>query len=358
MLRSLIPRSVVLLIGVLLLLTALTVWGDMYSNLGYVALMKSRLQGGMPPRAPVVYELAAGLVEGHLQHAAGHFEAALRLRPDHPLALGGLAQTRTDQREIETAIQLWQTALAAGYPDYLGQFMLGNLYAHSGDRLTAIVHWEQGVGRQADDWIRLAKLLRVQASDPPDRERWRIAVRVLEDALSTLSPPPAEALPIHLTVSDMYGWLSEREMGLEHAEIAVQLNPASAAAHAWLAWYLDQYTQASERAVAEAELSLDYGADWRAYLVLGQHDLEQCRLDQAQAAFRAGWALPTGGDYRHVYLLHGLAVTQWELGEQQAAIDNWRLVLEMQPGFQAIRNMLAEAEAGTLATRCTARPPA
>jgi tetratricopeptide (TPR) repeat protein len=161
-----------------------------------------------------------------------------------------------------------------------------------------------------------------------------------------------EQIHLHQAASDIYASLRQPEQGLAHAEQAASLDPASATGYGWLAWYLHISLGDTTRARVEAERALALAPDWRAYLVLGDDHLAGCELRQAVAAYQAGLALPAEGDWRHVYLLLGLATAQWEAGDQAASLAAWQGAVELQPGLAAAQQALAEAAAGTLARHC------
>jgi len=346
------PGTVLIWMASLLLLTNLP--RVMRVNLGYVELMKSRLDADLPIQPSAVYDLTIGGDANRLGRAERLFVGALQLAPNDAFALSGLAQLFAHRGELSASIAAWHAALDASFPSDLGRMMLGNVYAAAGDRQAALGSWKQAIRPSSADWIRLALMLARQQRGSHDSERWGDAISILEEAIRDLPMRPSEMVATHTVASDIAGWLGNHTRGLYHADEAARIGAQDASAHAWLAWYLATYGLDSARAVAEAQIALEFGSDWRSFLVIGNHHLANCRLLAAQEAFGLGLALPTGGDWRHVYLWLGLAEAQWETGNGSAAIESFTQVIRLQPGMLRAQNLLAQAEVGTLPRHCAA----
>jgi tetratricopeptide (TPR) repeat protein len=326
--------------------------GPLLTNLAYLLLSKASFDAGLPIQPAVSYTVLTGGDPAQLTRAERYFALALRLNPSNPLALAGLARVHTLAGQFDAAIGAWQAAQAAGYSRVQGELMLGNLYAHLGDRAAALRHWERGVPPTSANWLHLSNTLMAQSRGTYDPERWSDAVQVLEDALSVLPLTVSQRIHLHQAASDLYASLRQPEQGLAHAERAASLDPASAASYGWLAWYLHVSLGDTARARVEAERALALAPDWRAYLVLGDDYLARCELQPAIESYQAGLALSAGGDWRHVYLLLGLAAALWEAGDQPASLAAWQRAAELQPGLAAAQQALADAAAGNLARHC------
>jgi len=324
-------------------------------NLGFLDLMKSRLTAHYPIRGPAVYDVAAIGDPRLLDRASTEFDLAMRIYTGEPLALAGLAYVYADADRITEAIPLGLEALEMGYAPVLGNLLLGNLYAASGNS-TRIRHWEASAGQDAEIWIRLSTLLFSQRGETNEDGRWEDAIRVLEDGLAKVPLTVPERIRFHMQLSDQYAVVGEPETGLGHAERAAGLDPANREAQGWLAWYLDYYLDEDARALSEARKALALGPDWRAYLVVGDSDLSACLIASAIAAYESGLQTPTPGDWRRVYLLIGLGRARWENHEDLAAIEAWQLAAAWEPNSVAIRQLLDQSQSGSLPRQCEGAP--
>lgn len=341
----------ILILGVVALVVT-QIPAQLFTNLGYLALIKSRINEGLENTDLITYQVPRGGEATLLDQAAWFFAHALALRPYSASALAGQGRVNSDLGLTRESLRDWQSAVQYGYGGALGEFMLGNQYAQSGDRKSALGHWEQAVPAQANWQISLARKIFSQGRGGYDVERWGDAAQVLEDALKISSLADSERVEIYLTLADIYASMGKNELVFFNVEQALVIMPYNAKAHAQYARYLDLYTIERDRAETEAKRAIELGPDWWAFLVLGDIYLRNCEPTRAISMYQAGLKLGSGGDWRHIYLLEGLAQAQWENGNRQAAEEALTRLLELQPGFERIRSMLVQVEQDTLPHLC------
>lgn len=331
-----------------------TLWSGislLFSNVGYLAILKSRQSAGFPAGRLITYELPTGGDEEYLSLAERSFRVALDVDSQSSVALGGLGRVYSDRGESAIALSYWHRAVGIGYQGTLGYYMLGNLYAHSGVRGQALKYWEQATPTDAGNRIRLAQKVFAQGRGGYDAERWGDATQVLEDTLRIVPLTLPEQTSLRLALADMYASLGQRDQMLHHVEQAVFAMPNSAEVRSWYAWHLYYTLNNPSQALAEAQRAIQLGKEWRAYVVLGDIYLANCKLEQAALAYQSGINLGFSGDYRQWYLLIGLASVRWEQGERESAIAGWKQFLHLQPS-ERVRVILEEAEQNTLPRKC------
>jgi protein O-GlcNAc transferase len=102
-----------------------------------------------------VYHLSLALVlrrQGKLDEAAGCYERALALEPDHTGILAALAGVRHEQGRLEEAARCYERALAFGgeVPDLLQGF--ANLLVDQGELEAAVTRYERALAMAPEDW--------------------------------------------------------------------------------------------------------------------------------------------------------------------------------------------------------------
>jgi len=88
--------------------------------------------------------------EGRLDDAVAYFQEALRLSPDHPIALNNLGSAYRQQSQWDEARKTYQRVLALNANDADANYGLGMVYAQQDDTAHAFEHLQQALKARPD----------------------------------------------------------------------------------------------------------------------------------------------------------------------------------------------------------------
>jgi tetratricopeptide (TPR) repeat protein len=208
---------------------------------------------------------------GHLEEAIGHFEEALRLKPDFPDAHYNLGTALVQARQLEAGIEQFQQAVHLK-PDYAVAYNnLGGVLFETGRSQEAIDQYERALQLDPDfpeAHNNLGTVL-TQAGQP------QAAIEHFEQALR-LKPDYPEA---HWGLGNALVRTRRLQEAIGHFEQALRLNPDYADAHTSLAGVLFQ-TGRPEEAIEHFQQALRLRPDDDDF----RHNLEKALAEQRKAA--------------------------------------------------------------------------
>ena len=164
--------------------------------------------------------LAEALLQrGKLHEAIAHSQAAIDIRPENAGALGRVPAVLTD-KQMQAAIELWETRLKANDNDTAAHNSLGVVLIQSGDPRGAITQWEQTLALKPQDGNAQNNLAWVFATYPdPTIRNGRRAVELAESATRL----PGGQDPIVLrTLAAAYAERGDLSRAIEVAERAIE----------------------------------------------------------------------------------------------------------------------------------------
>jgi protein O-mannosyl-transferase len=206
---------------------------------------------------------------GRLQEAIGHFEQALRIKPDYAEAHYNLGNALSQEGKLEDAIGHWEQAvrIKPGYAE--AHYNLGGTLARLGKVQEAIMHFEQALRIKPDDaeahynlGTALVRVGRVQEA----MGHWEQAVKI--------KPDYAEA---HYDLGVALVGLRRVQEAMGHWEQALKIKPDYAEAHYNLGVALEQAGKIQE-AIGHFEQALKIKpgyAEARAHLQLARQALAE-----------------------------------------------------------------------------------
>jgi len=306
--------------------------------------------------------------QGRLQEAISHCEQALRLKPDLAEAHNNLAVALGHTGRMTEAIKHLEQALQIK-PDFAeAQNNLGLALDQAGRVQEAIQHFEQALRIKPDytkahDNLGLALVQqgRLQGAISP----WEQAVR--------LKPDPAEAhynlgvaldqagraqeaiqhyeqaLRIkpdyayaHNNLGLALGQTGRMTEGIKHLEQALQIKPDYAEAHYNLGLALVHLGRLQE-AIGHYEQALQIKPDFaEAHNNLGNALVRTGKIEEAIAHFEQ--ALRTKPDYAEAH--YNLGVALGRQGRTAEALEHLQQALRIKPDFTQVQNALARLQAG------------
>jgi tetratricopeptide (TPR) repeat protein len=224
---------------------------------------------------------------GRVQEAIGHYEQALRIRPDYAEAHYNLGNTQAQVGRVPEAIGHYQQALRIK-PDFSeAHCNLGNVLLQEGKVSDAIGHYEQAVRIKPDNAEAHSNLgnALAQVGRVPE------AIAHHEQALR-IRPDYAEA---HYNLGITLYQTGKREEAIEHFQQALRLKPDYVEAHSNLGIALAQ-TGKIEEAIAHYEQALRIRPDYaEAHNNLGIALAQTGKIEEAIAHYEQ--ALRVKPDY-------------------------------------------------------------
>jgi tetratricopeptide (TPR) repeat protein len=237
--------------------------------------------------------------QGKVQEAIGHYEQALRIKPGDPEAHNNLGVALTEQGKVQEAIGHYEQALRI-WPDY------ANVRCNLGLALMG-----QGRLQEAND--QFEQVLRLKPDSAEAQFNWGLAL--------AQTGKPQEAIG--------------------HFEQALRLKPDSAEAHYNLGLVLMGEGKLPE-AIHHYERVLQINPnDAEAHNNLGLALVQLGRVRDAMEHWEQ--ALRTKPDYADAHYNLGVALEQ--AGRVQEAIQQYEEAVRIRPDFVQARNALARAQA-------------
>ena len=267
----------------------------------------------------------AALDLGRVEEAIGHFEAALRLKPDYAAAHYNWGNALVQQRQLPVAVAHYEAALRL-MPDYADAHInLGNTLVMLGRAVEAAGHYEAALRvtpNNAGAHYNLGKIMARLG-------RWQEAAERFETALR-LNPGFVAA---HVGRGDALIRLGRLPEAVGHYEAALQLEPGLAVAHYDLACVLLQTERVAE-AVAHFETALRLKPDYaEAHNDLGYALVQLGRPAEAMAHFEA--ALRFKPDYPEAHTNIGNVLFQ--SGRLTEALARYQTALRINPDYADAR---------------------
>jgi tetratricopeptide (TPR) repeat protein len=283
-----------------------------------------------PQNARAHYNLGVALAQaGRVGEVIGHYQQAVRLKPDYVEAQNNLGTALLQLGRVQEAIEQYEQALQLK-PDYAdAHYNLGHALSQAGKFEEAIGHYEQTLRLTPDDAAAhnslggcLSRLGKVQE-----------AVAHYEQALR-IKPDFAEA---HYNLGNALKQAGKIEEAVAHYEQALRIRPDFAEAHYNLGNTLKQAGKIKE-AVAHYEQALRIRPDFaETHYNLGLALSRIGRIQDAVGHYEQ--ALRIKPDFPEVHYNLGVALVQ--LGRLQEAVGHWEQALQSKPDYAEADNNLA-----------------
>jgi tetratricopeptide (TPR) repeat protein len=303
-------------------------------NLGNMLLQAGDVQGAIghyeqavrikPDYAEAHNNLGFALVrQGRLQEAIGHYERALRTRPDLAESHCALGVALIQLGRVQEAMEQYQQALRIKPDDAEAHNNVGLALVQVGRLQEAIGHYEQALRIKPDVagvhnnlGIALVQLGRVQEA----MEQYQQALRI--------KPDDAEA---HYNLGTALMEQGKVQEAIGHYEQALRIKPDDAKAHNNLGNALLRLGKVPE-AIQHCEQALRIKPDdAEAHDNLGAALMEQGRLPEAIGHYEQ--ALRLKPDFAEAHNNLGLALVQ--VGKLREAIEHWEQALSIKPDYAA-----------------------
>ncbi len=266
-----------------------------------------------------------------LNEAREYAEQSTRISPSSPRAHLVEGRILLLQGEAVVSASSFASAVALGATDDIARLLYGNALAQAGKYQEAIGQWAQG--QMIARWHRnLAEDLVLRQEYSSAEKEYRIAIDVAH-----AQPNRAEEALGYRGLGDLARTGRKLDLVVSYYQKAVELAPYDPLTRAGLAHALldmERFTEARE----EANISLKQQPNWLAHLVLGTIFLREGELEQAATSFEASARLNPADTWGRYYLGYIRA----KQGDRQAAIDLWREVIELHPGFAPAQQALDE----------------
>jgi len=282
------------------------------------------------PGAWIAHDLLGniGMQAGKLNEAMGHFEQALRLKPDYPEALNNLGVALDQVGRPQEAISHYEQALRLR-PYYADPYYnLGIALARSGRAREAVACYEQALRlkpnyAEAENNLgnALVALGRVQEAIG----HWKQALR--------LKPDFAEA---HNNLGSALLGLGRVPEAISQYEQALRFDPDYAKAHYNLATALDKVGRVTE-AIVHYEQTLRLMPDFfEAHYNLANDLVQAGKVEEAIRHYEQ--ALRLKPDYAEAHNNLGAAFEQ--VGKPEEAMQQYQRALQIKPDYAEACNNL------------------
>jgi len=164
--------------------------------------------------------LAEALLQrGKLHEAIAHSQAAIDIRPENAGALGRVPAVLTD-KQMQAAIELWETRLKANDNDTAAHNSLGVVLIQSGDPRGAITQWQQTLALKPQDGNAQNNIAWALATYPdPTIRNGRRAVQLAESATKL---PGGEDPIVLRTLAAAYAEQGDFSRAIEVAQHAAE----------------------------------------------------------------------------------------------------------------------------------------
>ncbi|MGO9244792.1 MAG: tetratricopeptide repeat protein [Verrucomicrobiia bacterium] len=281
------------------------------------------------------YNLGMALAQsGRIEEAIAHYQQALRIKPDFAEAHNNLGIALVQTGKIGEAIAHYQQALRIK-PDFADAHNdLGVALAQTGRIEEAIAHYEQAL-RTKPDYAEADNNLGnalAQAGRTPE------AIEHLQQALR-IKPDYADA---HNNLGMALAQTGRLDEAIAHYQRALRIKPDYADAHNNLGVALAQ-TGRIEDAIAHYQQALRIKPDYvDVHNNLGTALAQTGKIEDAIAHFQQ--ALRFNPDLAEVRYNLGSALAQ--VGRVPEAIVQYQQALRIKPDFTPARNALARLQAG------------
>jgi tetratricopeptide (TPR) repeat protein len=296
--------------------------------------------GFLEPGAVVIFDAVSLNVsgdelfgQGRLREAIRDYEKALLLSPQEPNVLNSLGVCYGHLGQADKALEFFQRALAASPQDFMAHYNLGYALMGQGRLAEARQNLEQSLSLSPDHADTLFQLGRLAQ----DEGRLEVALDFLGRA--SRQQGCRRAVYRHLGEALITaGRLGEAEDAFNQA---VKVNPNDATALASLAGLYLERGANREIALSLARRARELEPQDSRYLrVLAQALAALDRREEAALLLRQGVAEHPGD----AFLALQLARVEVARGQRDAAREEYRRALSLEPNLQAAREGLAAIE--------------
>lgn len=273
----------------------------------------------------------AGL--GRFDDAIKHFEQALRVEPDNQEAHNNLAFALLKVGKIEEGIKHLEQAVRINPNSAEGHCNLANALVQAGRIEDALGHYEQAV-QLKPDFAQAHNSLGIAferlGRTPEAKDQYEQALR--------LEPDYAEA---HHNLGVLLSKADKGQEAQDHYEEALRLRPDSAKAHHELGVLLAS-TGRTEEAISEYRKALQDLPDYAEVRNdLGAALVSQGKLDEAVSNFTA--ALQLAPNYAGAH--YNLGVVLARQGKTDKAISHLQSAVRLEPGSETFQRVLSRLQA-------------
>ncbi len=327
----------------------------------------------LDPEGHVIYDLLGTVLmkdKSRFKDAGVAFKQAIELAPAEPAYLNHLGDLYQIQKQFEAARQQYLAAIQAAPGSPIGHISLGRLQAVMGEYDQAeeeykiAVELDPGnygqyvglagilseIGRHQDAGRLLRMAIEVAPDDTSLRQRLcqlLVSMKRVEDARNELAfvvkiDPAYKDADLHYDLGEHLRLSRQYALAVKEYQKAIQLDPLSAKAHAFLGIALEALRRDVEAGKAfRKAMELDPGESLYPFR-LGMLHKRRRRLDEAESHINAAIRLEPGkGDYHA-----GLGEIHLAQRQYAAATLHFQRAIELGSRFPRTYGLLGSALAG------------